>query len=167
MQRSTSFVLAPVVASRDNPAVQGLQMRLSPYQLPGNVPVVALHGIVSRPLPGAQGVVLMRDGDPSNAVCIGHNDPRHFMAGLPDGTVGIAHHLGAHVLLFDDRIEVDGGGKPVLVKNSSLTTIQGDVRIEGQLDVTGEVTAKVGGASVTLSQHRGHDGGGQPPTPNT
>lgn len=161
MRVGMSFVIASAVASKDNNAVQGQQLRLSPYQTRGNVPMFGLHGIVSRPLPGSQVVALMRNGDPETAVGIGVNDGRYYLMGLPDGTVGLSHHQGAHALFFADRMEIDGGGKLVVVKNASK------VRVEGDLECTGEITAKCDGAFVHLSTHKGHDGGGQPPTPNT
>lgn len=50
----------------------------------------------------------------------------------------------------------------------SKAFLTGDVALTGNLAATGEVTAKTGGGgSVTLSQHKGHTGGGQPPTPGT
>ena len=49
----------------------------------------------------------------------------------------------------------------------SKAFLNGDVALTGNLTATGEVTAKAGGSSVTLSQHKGHTGGGDPPTPGT
>ena len=91
-------VLATAIASKDNEAIQGMQARLSPYQVRDNVAMVGLHGVVSRPLPGAQLTVLQQDGDPTKSVCVGVHDPRHYQTGLADGVVGTAHHLGASVL---------------------------------------------------------------------
>ena len=171
-----TMTLATLTVSKDNAAVQGQQVRLSAYQVRDNVPVIGLHGVVSRPLPGAQAVVLYNGQDPSNAVIIGHNDPRYYIEGLPDGTVGNAHHQGAHVLIFADRIEIDGGGRNVVVQNAdevqvtatgSVQITAPTVRIDGALQVTGEVTAMCDGASVTLSKHHGHTSSGTPPTPGT
>lgn len=160
MNRSMTMtmVLGTAIQSKDNPAAQGMQIRLSEYQVRDNVPMLSLHGIVSRPLPGAHVAVMMQRDNPSTAIGIAVNDVRYYKAGLPDGTVGLAHHLGAHVLAFDDRIEVDGGGKPVVVKNASA------LRVEGNLDVTGEIKAMCDGQFVTLSQHLQN---GQKPTPGT
>ena len=118
-----TMVIGTAQVSHDNPAVQGMQVRLSQYQVRGNVPMFGLHGIVSRPLPGAQVAVVHRDGDPCNAVGIGVNDTRYYRQGLPDGTVGLDHHEGAHALLFSDRIEVDGAGKKVVVTNASTVSV--------------------------------------------
>lgn len=162
----TAMLLGTLTTSKDNATVQGGQVRMSQYQVRSNVPMFALHGIVSRPLPGAQVAMLHHAGDPGNAVGVGVNDPRYYKRGLADGTVGLDHHAGGHVLLFDDRIEVDGAGKLVIVKNASGAELHCDVKVFGKLDVTGEVKAMCDGAFVTLSQHKGH-GGTSPPTPNT
>jgi phage gp45-like len=158
-----NFGIAILGSPKDNDAIQGMQFQL-PYQLRNNVPMVGLHGIVSRPLPGAQGVVLFRGGNPSNAVCIGTNDPRHYRAGLPNGVVGLAHHLGASFLIYSDRTEVDGGGKLVVVKNASK------VRVEGDLECTGQITAHCDSGPVHLTTHTHGDpqsGNTAPPTPGT
>lgn len=103
--------VATALVSKDNPAVQGMQLRLSQYQVRSNVPMFGLHGLISRPLPGAQVVVLHGSGDPSNAVGIGVNDPRHYRPGLPDGAVGLGHHQGGTVLLTEGKIELHGDGE--------------------------------------------------------
>lgn len=112
-----SFLISTATAARYNPAVQGMQTRLSEYQWRDNIPMVGLHGVVSRPLPGVQLAVMMQDSDPNKAVCIGVHDPRFYLAGLPDGTVGLAHHLGATVLFYGDRIEVQGATMPIQLLN--------------------------------------------------
>lgn len=163
------FVQGTLTESKDGTAIQGYQVRLSPYQVRDNIPMFGLHGIISRPLPGAQALVLYQGGDPSNAACVAVNDQRHYMPALADGVVGLAHHGGAHVLFLGDRIEVQANGQPVNIANAGQVTIKTNskVRIEGDLEVTGEVKARADGASVTLSQHRGHGPGTNPPTPGT
>ena len=68
-----------------------------------------------------------------------------------------------------DRVEVQGNGKPVVIENAGQVTIKtsSKVRIEGDLEVTGEITAKAGGAAVLLSQHTHTDPqGGSTGLPN-
>jgi phage gp45-like len=153
--RSISFVLASATASKDNAAIQGMQAQLSPYQVRDNIPMFALHGVISRPLPGACMVVLYQGGNPSKAACVGVNDPRYYLSGLPDGTVGLAHHLGASVLFYADHIQIEANGKPVTLANAGQVTIttSSKVRIEGDLEVTGQVTAQADAAAVHLSTH--------------
>ncbi len=120
----TAMVLGTLTTSKDNATVQGGQVRMSQYQVRSNVPMFALHGIVSRPLPGAQVAMMHHAGDPGNAVGVGVNDPRYYKQGLADGTVGLAHHQGAHLLMFDDRIEVDGNDKAVTVQNARSVSVK-------------------------------------------
>lgn len=158
--RAVAARIAGVLMAKDNAGVQGLQVR-SPYQDRSNVKLFGHHGLISRPLPGAQVLLIEAANDPSKVIAVATHDPRYYRAGLADGDVGLGHHLGAHVLLLSDRIEIDGGGQLVVIKNASK------VRMECDLEVTGEVKAMCDGAFVTLSQHKGHTGGGQPPTPST
>jgi len=167
------IVGAATGASVQGKSIHGLQASLS-YQLLPSVPMVALHGIISRPLPGADAVLLFHENDPSNAVCIGVNDPRYHLADLPDGCVGVAHHLGATVLFYSDRIELQGAAAPVRLLNCADVDIETTtrVRIKGNLEVTGEVMAHADSGAVHLSTHQhsgvqGGDGTSGAPVPSS
>lgn len=54
----------------------------------------------------------------------------------------------------------------VRVSNAGVKIKAASVEIEGELRVTGDVIARYGGQSVTLSQHT-HPSNGAPPTPGT
>jgi len=153
--RSMSIVIATAGISKNNAAINGMQAQLSQYQDRDNIPMFALHGVISRPLPGAKMAVLFGGGDPSKALCLGVNDSRYHLQGLADGVVGLSHHLGASVLFHGDRIEVQAGGKPVVIANAGAVTIttSSKVRIEGDLEVTGEVTARADGTPVHVTAH--------------
>lgn len=155
MHRSMSIVIATAGISKQNTAIHGMQAQLSQYQDRDNIPMFALHGVISRPLPGAKLAVVFGGGDPSKALCLGVNDPRYHLQGLADGVVGLAHHPGGSVLFHGDRIEVQAAGKPVLIANAGAVTIttSSKVRIEGDLEVTGEITARADGAAVHLTAH--------------
>ncbi len=156
------IVGAATGASVPGKSIHSMQASL-PYQLLPNVPMAALHGIVTRPLPGADAVLMFHENDPSNAVCIGVNDPRYHLPDLPDGCVGVAHHLGASILFYTDRIEVQGAAAPIRLLNCADIDIKTStrVRIEGNLEVTGEVMAHADSGAVHLSthQHSGVQGG--------
>ena len=155
----TRVVLAEAQLSQDNPTIQGMQTKLSQYQVKDNVPMFGLHGTVSRPLPGAHMAVLYQDGDPSKAVCLAVNDPRYFISGLPDGTVGTAHHGGASILFYADRIEIQGAALPIKLLNCADVDIETStrVRVKGDLQVTGEVTGRCDGEAVHLTIHSHSD----------
>ena len=155
IRRSTDLVLATAGSSKDNSTIHGMQAQLSQYQLRSNVPMIALHGVISRPLPGAQLAVISPGGDPSQAVCIGVNDPRYYLQGLPDGCVGVAHHLGASILFYADHIQIEGNGAPIVIANAGQVTVttSSKVRVVGDLEVTGEITARADSAPVHLSTH--------------
>jgi phage gp45-like len=144
---TTTMVIANATLGVDKHTIQGMQASW-PYTVRQNIPMFGLHGDVSRPLPGAQLVLLLPNGDPTRAVCIGHNDPRYYASGLPDGCVGKVHHMGHSILLYSDRIEIQGGGKPVVIKNAQK------LRVEAPIESTGEITAQVDGGAVHLSTHR-------------
>jgi hypothetical protein len=61
------------------------------------------------------------------------------------------------------KLQVSPGG--VATINFASLKLTGPVTVEGELHVTGEVIAKFGGPSVTLSQHQDPQGG--PPIPGT
>jgi phage gp45-like len=126
MQRSMTMtmVLGTALKSKDNQAAQGMQIRLSAYQVRDNVPMFGLHGVVSRPLPGAQVAVVMDRDNPSIALGIAVNDPRHYRGDLPDGTVGLGHHLGGAVLLLNDGTIVSS------VTGETLRKLVTDVFVE-------------------------------------
>ena len=160
----TAMGTGKIVAVDPSGPVGRAQVRLSQYELFHSIPILGVHGQVSEPLPGADAVLLFQGRDRSNPILVGHGDQRYRLRDQAGGTLGWAHHLGHSLLLTAAGIEVDGHGLPVTVRNASK------VRIEGDLEVTGEVRARCDGSAVTLSQHvhPEHDGGStSKPTPGT
>ena len=135
--------LGTVGLADDSGAAQRLQVQIGPYELRSGLPRVAEYGFASVPLPGADAVALFLAGDRSNGLVIATGDQRYRLRALAAGEVALWDDQGQFVKIGRAGIVVQGAGKPV--------TVQGD------LHVTGEVTARFGGASVTLG---GHDHGG-------
>jgi len=157
LHRRMTMTISPgkLITSDDTGPAQQHQVRLpSGYELLENVRVAGLHGIVSHPLPGADVIVLFLGGYRSNPVIIAHNDQAHRRRDTQPGECGLADDQGISVMLRRAGLIVDGGGKPVLIRNASK------VRIEGDLEVTGEVKALCDSASVTLGSHAHTHAGG-------
>jgi phage baseplate assembly protein V len=123
------------------------QVTMGPQEMRDDVPVLGLAGVVSHPLPGSDCMVLFPGGNRGNAVVIAHGNKQYQRRSTRPGDLGFAHHGGWSVMLTPDGITVDGGGKPVTVRNASKC------RMECDLEVTGEITARCDGAAVHLSTH--------------
>ena len=124
----------------DSGQAQLLQVQIGPYELRTGLPRAAEYGFSSVPQIGADAVMLFLAGDRSNGLVVATGDQRYRLRALQGGEVAIWDDQGQHVKIGRSGIVVNGAGQPI--------TVQGDLR------VTGEVTAHYGGASVTLGGHK-------------
>ena len=142
---------APVVMEDGLPTVQ---VRLTPLELQ-SMRVVEMRGFAGNLPVGTPVVAAFQSGDRSGGVVTGSTAPasRPALEGPEDAAL---YGYG-----FVIRIAADG----IHIKAPKVTIEAAEVSITGDLKVQGEITARQGGASVTLSGHR--HANGPAPTPGT
>ncbi len=158
---ATMVGVGRITATNDADGVHKVQVRLGADELRDNTPVVTLYGLHSHAPVGSDATLLFIGGDRSNGLAIGTGNQAARPRGTMPGEVGMYDDQGQAVFMSRSGIRVIGAGLQVTITGTPK------VRLECDLDVTGEVKAMCDGASVTLSQHRGHKSDGGPPTPGT
>ena len=153
----------------DSGNVQMLQVRLGENEIRDNTPRLAEFGFTSMPPDGSDMVVLCIGGDRSNAVIIatGHIETR--MKNLQPGESALYDAVGKFIYLKHDQIEINAGGQPVNIINSSTvtvdasgsvtvnaptTTVNGNANVNGNVVVTGDLTVSgsiTGGGGLSIS----------------
>lgn len=158
--------VANVIKVNDASPIQMIQVETLSGEII-EVPRIQDYGITSVPLPGAKGVVVAVGGNTNGYVCIKADDKNHRLVGLKAGEVALYDNQGQMVYLKEN------GGMHI-VANTQITATVPLFRIEGNLEVTGEVTDKVDIDNVSMaamrttydSHNHNGDSGGITGTPN-
>lgn len=127
------------------------QLRIDSGEVRDDTPLVGQVGVSSRPLPGADAVLIFLNGDRSRGIVIATNDAR-WQLELAEGEVALHDDLGHRVHLTRQGIVIDGGGHPVRIQNTPEIAAE-----TALLTVTGDVVA--GGVSLRQHRHGGVQGG--------
>lgn len=106
------------------------------------------YGYTSVPLNGAEGVVIFVGGNRDHGLVIATEDRRYRLRGLAGGEVAIYDDQGQKVHLTRGGIVIDGAGKTVTITNTPK------VRMEADLDVTGEVRDRCDGDGKSMADMR-------------
>lgn len=126
-------------------------------------------GFTSAPPAGTQCVVIPLGGKTAHGIVIATEHGSYRLKGLKSGEAALYDDQGQCVYLTRDGIVIKGAGKPVLITDTPK------VRIEADLDVTGQVKdlCDTGGKTMadmrgTFNAHTHHenDSGGQTGTPS-
>lgn len=157
---------ANVIKVNDASPIQTIQVETLSGEVI-EVPRIQDYGITSVPLPGAKGVVVAVGGNTNGYVCIKADDKNHRLVGLKAGEVALYDNQGQMVYLKQN-------GQMHIVANTQVTATVPLFRIEGNLEVTGEVTDRVDTDNVSMasmrSTYNGHthtgDSGGSTSQPN-
>ena len=157
---------AHVLKVNDDSTIQMIQVETLSGEII-DVPRIQDYGITSVPLPGAKGVVVAVGGNTNGYVAIKVDDKRHRLVGLKEGEVALYDTQGQIVHLAEN-------GKMHLIANEQVTVKAPKCRVEGDLEVTGEIIDHVDtdGRSMasmrTVYNGHNHDGdsGGTTGTPN-
>ena len=149
-----------ITATKDDGNAHQVQVSLGDGQVRDATPVATIYGLHSHARPGSDVVMLFVGGDRSNGVVVATGDQRCRPRNTQPGEVGLYDDQGLTIFLTRDGIRIDAGGKDVVVRNGTKA------RFEMPIESTGEITAMVDDASVTVSQHV-HPGNGAKPTPHT
>ena len=165
---------AAVLLTDDSEGFQLVQVRMRGGQVRGQVERIEEYGFTSRPFPDAEAVVVHLGAEPDHAVIIATGDRRHRMRNLEEGEVCIHTDEGDTIWLRRGKhIEVISGGSVTV--NAPEITITGNVTIDGDLSVTGEVIDKSESGGQSMSAMRGvynshvhseNDSGGPTDPPN-
>lgn len=136
---------APV---QDAGAIQTVQLSLQPDgAVRDDTRVLSVAGLSSSPPTGTDHLVVFLGGDRSKGVSIATGNQGARFRNLKSGETALHNFGGISILLGVDGVTIDLGGKVMLVKNGTKA------RFEMPIESTGEITAKVDGAAVRLSQH--------------
>lgn len=144
-QRFQAMVaLGRVTASDDRGPTQMLQVRFGETDIRDGIGAVTMYGVASRPLPGADAVVVMVGGNRSDGLVIATGD-RRYKIQLAPGEVALHTDEG-------DAVHLKRGRVVKIIAGSRL-------EIDAPLvQVTGDVIA--GGVSLRNHRHGGVQPGG-------
>lgn len=119
--------LARVTASDDSGATQRLQLDFGAGEVQDNRFRLSEWGFASRPLPGADAVVVFLGGDRSSGLVIATGD-RRYRIHLEAGEVAIHDDLGHAVKLGRAGIHFNGGGHNITIDNApQIIATGGDI----------------------------------------
>ncbi|BCQ23164.1 phage baseplate assembly protein [Caballeronia sp. NK8] len=102
----------------DSGRAQLLQVQSSAMQTIDKVPRFAEYGMTSNPPKNSEAIVLFVGGDRSNGVVVATGNAQYRVTGLASGEVCIHDNTGQKVYLSQAGMVLDGGGKPVTIKNT-------------------------------------------------
>jgi len=111
------------------------------------------YGYASHPHAGAEGVALFVGGNRDHGVVIATNDRRYRLRSLASGEVALYDDLDHVILLGRDGIKIDGAGQVITLTNAPK------VRIESDVDVTGEIRDRCDTEAKSMSDMRQHQTG--------
>jgi phage baseplate assembly protein V len=129
--------------AQDTPKVQTLQVELLAKEVRDRVERFQEYGFTNVPHPGAEVVVVCIGGNRDHAIAIATEDRRYRPTGLKPGQTEIYDSSGTRILLGADGTVEVLAAKKVTVKCPL-------VRIEGNLEVTGEITDRAGAEGTSM-----------------
>lgn len=138
---------AAVSAVNSAGAQQTLRVVLMSNEERQGVPHVEPYGFAHHPRPGAEAVVLFPQGDRGRGLAIVAGDRRYRLQNLKEGEVALYTDEG-------DRIHFKRGGEIVVQASSLMRLSAPQVRIEGDLSVTGDVTDQVDDGGQSMASMR-------------
>lgn len=165
----TMFARGTVALANAASKLQTLQVRLLSRETKSGVEHMEPYGLTANPRPGAEVLAAFLGGDRSHGVVVAVCDRRYRVQGLKTGEVCLYDDLGHQVHLTRAGIVIRGGGQPVLITDTPR------VRMECDLDVTGQIRDLCDSSGRTMSGMRGiynshrhpeNDSGGPTDTPN-
>jgi len=124
-----------VTAVDSSGGMQRLQVTVEGDEAKDAIEHVEPYGFTAAPLIGAEKVSAYLDGDRGHGVVLTVCDRRYRLRNLAGGEVAVYDDQGQSVHLTRTGIVVRGAGKPMLITDTPMVTI------EAALHVTGPVTA--------------------------
>lgn len=118
------------------------QVTIDDAETRDETPLLGLYGVASRPLPGADGVLIFVAGDRSKGIVIATND-RRYQIELAEGEVALHSDEGDSVHLRRGRVVRIVAGTRLEIDTPLITTT-------GRIEAAGDVLA----GTVSLRHHR-------------
>lgn len=137
--------------------MQTLQVKLMADEVKDGVEHFEPYGFTSHPKAGAEAVGMFFDGDRSHGVVIVVADRRYRLTGLAAGEMAIHDDQGQKVHLTRDGIVIDGAGLPMVIQNTSTTTVKASTKLRVEsplLECTGQIKDLCDSAGKTMSGMR-------------
>lgn len=135
---------ATVAMSNAAARMQALQLRLYAGEVRDSVEHFEDYGFTAHPMPGAEAIVISVGGDRSNAVAVRVTDRRYRPTDLKPGEVCIYHHEGDRIIMRNGR-QVEVETLRLVVNATESTDINSTkITLNGEVDMTGAVTAQSG-----------------------
>lgn len=131
-----------ITTSNDSGSVQTHQVKVSAMETGDARPRIAEFGFSSMPPADSDAVMIFMTGERTAGLIIGTAHQASRPRGLNAGETIIYSVDGKHVLIANDRIEVQANGQPVSVLGASTCTIEASAKIRCVtpiLEVTGNV----------------------------
>lgn len=146
---------ADTVMQRSN---QLLQVVLTSSELRDKIPLLQQYGLVSRPRPGCDALIVFLGGDRSRPVAIAGGDQRGYPTDLLPGEVSLIHPPTA------SRIQLHADGSISLVPANGITNVAGTLNVSKNITAAGTITGQTdviaAGISGKSHTHGGVQAGG-------
>jgi len=145
MRMSNTFAMAHVTRIDDSGEQRLLQVKLRTGEIEDDIAEFRPAGIKHK----KQGETLLVrfGGQRRNTMAVFTDSGVVGGDYLQDGDVALDDDRGLHIWFSADGIVIEANGLPVTIKNTTK------LRVEGDIEATGEVTAKADGDAIPLSTH--------------
>lgn len=158
MQQAIARRAARVVARLvdDSTKMQLLQIGVMAGETAGGVERFQNYGFTSKPLAGAEGVVVFLGGGSDHPICIAMDDRRYRKIALAEGESAVYNHVG-------DFIHIKADGSISVKASASVDVDAPEVTMTGNLTVAGNITSTSGdvvAGTISLKTHVHINGGG-------
>ena len=149
IRRRIALVVRRAVVGRvdDEAKLQATQVEALHGEVQDQLERFQDYGFTSVPKPEAEAVVLYPNGSASHGLVIAVDDRRYRLKGLAEGEVAIYTDEG-------DKVHIKRGGTIEVVAATKILVQAPTARIEGDLEVTGEVTDRCDSDGTTMERIR-------------
>lgn len=117
----SAFGIGNIRATSESATLQTAQIELSTGEKRDRTLSLGHYGFFSRPLAGAEMVMISISGDRDKGIIIATGDQRYHLQ-MADGEVAISDHLGQKVHLTSAGMILDGAGLPIIIQNTPMVT---------------------------------------------
>jgi phage baseplate assembly protein V len=139
---------AVVTSIADAGKIQSAQVKLLDGEVRDGIEILHQYGVTSIPPGKPEGLYFSVGGDRDHGVLICVADRQFRLKDIAPGEAALYDDLGQKVHLTRDGIVIDGAGKPITLTNTPK------VRMEADLDVTGEIKDRCDTGGKTMAGMR-------------
>lgn len=129
----------------DAPRGQEVQVRLLAGELVERAERFQEYGFTSVPLPGAEGMALSLGGSRDHVIVVATED-RRYRIHLAPGECSLYDDQGQRISILRDEVQV--------VANSVVRVVAPRMRIDGDLEVLGDIIDNVGSGGRSMASSR-------------